>query len=105
MDKDFNKTFTQCPNCGSPDRFMESLGQELKDRKIANDKLQTFFSQVQGTLLDQRMTDRIPIGSSLPGFIVATDICTECGTIYAVKLIRTEGKFMGIQTPSGLKLN
>lgn len=97
MEKDFSKRNLVCPNCGSPDRFMEQLGQELKDRKLFKEEMRAYYEVKQGTLLDQSRVAFIPLGSMLPGFHIATDICMKCGTIYAVELVRTEGKFMGIQ--------
>ncbi len=97
MRTDFNKTFLVCPNCGNPNRFMEQLGQELKDKGWASEEVRTCLTSNQGTFLDKTRVNLIPIGSTVPGFLIETDICMNCGTVYAVKLVRTEGKFMGIQ--------
>ena len=107
MESNFAKDFKQCPNCGSDQRFMEQLGQELKDRKLAGEETNIYFSQASGTLMDGRKAAFMPIGIMLPGFQVATDICMDCGTIYAVRMVRLESKFMGVQKKviEGLNLN
>ena len=94
MDKNFRATFILCPNCGSNERFLESLAQELKDRGLADREWSFSFDARQGVVVDQERArqGRIPIGSELPGFAIRTDICMKCGTIYAVELIRLQGK-------------
>lgn len=105
MDKDYAKRFPVCPNCSGTDRFMEQLGQELKDRGLTPPETRVYMESKDGTLMNDKMVSRLPIGAIIPGFHIATDICMTCGTIYAVELVRTEGKFMGIQKSSGLQLN
>lgn len=92
MNISFHKNFTKCPACGSEDRFLEQLGNELKERKLARDEWKMSWDFRQGVVIDQQKAAGIPIGSELPGYIVATDICMNCGCVYATSLTRVSGK-------------
>jgi len=110
MDKDFHRTFTKCPVCklreelaeilGKPelklgsgeDRFLEQLGDELKERGLARAEWHFHLDVKQGVVLDQQKAATIPIGSEVPGYGLMTDICMDCGCIYAVDLTRNDAK-------------
>ena len=92
MDKDFHRTFTKCPCCGSEDRFLEQLGNELKARGLAREEWNFHLDIRQGVVLDQVKEAAIPIGSEVPGYGIATDICMDCGCIYAIDLTRNDVK-------------
>ena len=92
MEKDFSKQFTKCPSCGSEDRFFELLGQTLKDRKLARDEWNFHYEVKQGFAVDQQKAAAIPIGSEVPGYGIVTDVCMNCGNIYAVDLSRLDVK-------------
>lgn len=91
MDKKFHKTFLICPSCSSPKRFLESLGQEMKDRGLARSEWRIVYELKQGVVADPDRAVLLPIGITIPGFYIATDICMECGTVYAIELTRLEG--------------
>ena len=88
MDKDFHRTFTKCPCCGSEDRFLEQLGNELKARGLAREDWNFHLDVKQGVVVDKNREAAIPIGSELPGYGIMTDICMDCGCIYAIDLER-----------------
>jgi len=92
MDKNFHRTFTKCPCCGSEDRFLEQLGNELKDRGLARPEWQFHLDVRQGVAIDQQKAAAIPIGSELPGYGIMTDICMDCGCIYAIDITRIDMK-------------
>jgi len=92
MDKDFHRTFTKCPCCGSEDRFLEQLGNELKDRGLARDEWNFHLDVKQGIVLDQTKEAAIPIGSEVPEYGLITDICIDCGCVYAIDLTRNDVK-------------
>jgi DNA-directed RNA polymerase subunit RPC12/RpoP len=98
MDKDFKAEFNQCPNCGSTRQFLNELGQELKDRNIARQEWRQHYDVRQGIVIDQNRAVLLPVGSILPGYYITTDICMDCGTLYATRLARIEGK-TGIAQP------
>ena len=91
MDKDFDVEFKQCPNCGSTIRFCEELGKELVDRGLARPEWQFNMDVRTGVVMDKTQQSKLLMCASLPGFHILTDICMDCGTIYATRLIRLEG--------------
>lgn len=92
MDKNFHVTFDQCPNCGSTQQFFQQLGQELKDRGLARSEWNMHYDSRQGVAVDQLKQNLMLVGTSLPGFIIVTDICMDCGTVYAVELRRIDAQ-------------
>lgn len=92
MDKDFHKTFTKCPCCGSEDRFLEQLGNELKARGLAREEWNLHLDVRQGVAVDPTKEATIPIGSEVPGYGIITDACMNCGCVYAVDLTRADVK-------------
>jgi len=88
---EFNKDFNQCPNCGSESRFMEAMGKELVERNLAPDKWKQAYDFKAGVVSEPNHTPlRLLAGAKLPAYTIVTDICTECGTVYAVKLDRKD---------------
>jgi len=110
MDKDFHRTFTKCPLCalreelaeilGKPelklgsgeDRFLEQLGNTLKERGLAREEWNFHMDVKSGVVLDQQKAASIPIGSEVPRYGFMTDICMDCGCMYAVDLTRNDAK-------------
>ena len=92
MDKDFNRDFNKCPCCGGSDIFLEQLSNELKGRGLAREEWRMYFDVRQGVVVDQQKEAAIPYGSEVPGFAIKTDICMDCGCVYAVNLTRTDAK-------------
>ncbi len=97
MDTDFSKEFKECPNCKSTERFFEELNKALKGRGLVPPEHRLYLEVKQNAPISKQVLERLPIGSEIPGFAYATDICTGCGTIYTVALQRVEMK-KGIQT-------
>lgn len=81
-----DKKFPICPACGSKERFFESLSQELKDKGFARPEWDMCLDLKQGAVVDPMKQERIPIGSEVPGYFFKTDICLNCGLIYAIQL-------------------
>ncbi len=92
MDKDFHRTFTKCPCCGSEDRFFEQLGNTLKERGLAREDWNFHLDVKQGAVVDPTKEAAIPIGSEVPGYGIITDVCMACGCIYAIDLTRNDVK-------------
>jgi len=92
MDKDFHRTFTKCPCCGSENRFLEQLGNTLKERGLAREEWNFHLDVKQGHMVDPTKEAAIPIGSEVPGYGLITDICMNCGCVYAIDLTRNDVK-------------
>ncbi len=92
MDKDFHREFKKCPACGSENRFLEELGNELKERGLAREEWIMHLDVREGHVVDQVKEAAIPIGSDVPAFGIITDVCMDCGCIYAGVLQRRDAK-------------
>ena len=92
MEHEFEKKFDKCPCCGSEERFFEEMGKELKERGLAREEWDFHLDIRQGLVVDQQKEASIPIGSEVPKFGLVTDICLECGCVYAPVLVRTNSK-------------
>ena len=92
MDKDIHMEFTKCPCCGSEDRFFEQIGNTLKERGLARDEWNFHLDVKQGVVVDPTKEIAIPIGSEVPGYGIITDVCMECGCVYAIDLTRNDVK-------------
>jgi len=92
MDKDFHRSFNKCPCCGSEDRFFEQLGNSLKERGLAREEWDFRLEISQGFVVDPAKEAAIPIGSEIPGYGIMTDICMNCGCVYAIDLTRNDAK-------------
>lgn len=90
MDKNFHKVFDKCPNCGSSLQFLKELGDEVKAKGQARQNWNMRLDVKQGLVFDPVKQLTVLIGAKLPGYAIMTDICMECGTIYAVELRRIE---------------
>ena len=108
MDKQFHKKFGTCPGtkqdgtpCGGTQRFMEELGKELKAMHLARSGWNPRFDVKTGVPMDKGWQGIPPVGAVLPGFEIMTDICMDCGTLYAIEIRRIEGV---VQRRSGLQL-
>ncbi len=84
--------FKKCPNCSSELRFAEQLAGELKSKGWAMPDFTFCLQIVRTPIIDKRVQAKIPIGSSVPGMHIHTDICMECGTVYAVRIMREDVK-------------
>ena len=87
-DTGFSKEFLECPACHSTKRFFETMTKELKERGLAGEDFNFRLDAKRGVVADPKRQASILIGTSLPAFEFATDICENCGTIYVVKLQR-----------------
>jgi uncharacterized Zn finger protein len=87
-----DKEFTRCPVCGSEERFMESLAQKVIKQGIASKDWRLFYDVRHGVAIDPERTIIMPVGLRVPAYFVATDICMNCGTIYAVIISEGEAR-------------
>lgn len=81
-----DKTFDSCPVCKSTNRFFESLSNDLKTRGLARPEWSLCWDVRQGVVVDPAREKSMPIGSEAASYGVKTDICLDCGCIYAINL-------------------
>jgi len=92
METTWIKEFTQSQNCGSTERFCRNMAKELRERGLAREEWNFYFDDRMGAAIDPSKAPMLIIGTSIPGYHICTDICEDCGTIYAVKLERVPAK-------------
>lgn len=85
-------TFDKCPNCGSTKRFAGSVAHEENERLgKTDDKMVYGLNQMTGAIMVQARQKGLIHGMKVPLVMAITDICLDCGTLYAVQLQRAEG--------------
>jgi len=99
MDKNFSKQFTKCPCCGSESRFLEEMAKELKERGLAREEWSFHYDIRQGAVVDRAKEASMPIGSEVPGFGITTEICVNCGCVYAIDITRIDKKKTVVPSP------
>lgn len=92
MEHEFEKKFDKCPCCGSEERFFEGMGKEMKERGLAREEWNFHLDVKQGIVVDQQKEASIPIGTEVPQFGYVTNICLECGCVYAPVIVRQNSK-------------
>lgn len=97
--------FKKCPACGSEEpTFVESLANEVKERKLMRPELSFYafivpVGPLYGTVRDASKEAQIPIGSKFPAYRIFLDACTNCGCFFARKLVRNDSvKTLNMET-------
>ncbi len=95
--------FVKCPVCGSTKRFADSVAAEERAKGLMGDDVPAGVWEFAGPIFDPRRVDKMLVGSMVPGIRVVTDVCLDCGTMYAVRLIREEFplQLMKLERPPG----
>lgn len=88
MEVNETKTFDKCPVCGSTERFFESLVKEMKEKGTASEGFTFSYHSAMGVVIDKATMDSLPYETELPAYALETDICMNCGVVYARKLVR-----------------
>ena len=99
MPNTLRKTIDTCPTCGGTDLFFKSLTQLVKDRHLAKPDYSLHLISHQGLAIDLKTTSNLLIGSTVPGFKIAIDICKSCGTVFATELQQLEVSTKAAPTP------
>ena len=86
------REFTKCPACGGENKMFEQMGKEIIERGLSKEDMKFYYDMKSNALANQDILNKLPIGSEIPAFAIATDICLDCGCIYAVRLERTNAK-------------
>ena len=92
MSKNWEKEFDKCPACGANKPFFKGIVDELKQAGRVPKDWNFWLDMKQGVVFPPNKLPMLPIGALLPGYQFSTDICSECGCIYAVGLARKEAK-------------
>jgi len=87
-----DKEFSKCPACGAESPYFQMIAEELKEAGRVPDGWNFYLDKKQGIVFPPDRLAVLPIGAEVPGFQFMTDICSECGCIYCVKLVSTVAK-------------
>jgi len=83
--------FDTCPNCGSTRRLAGSVAEEENERLgKTDDPIVYGLYQMSGAIIVQSRQKHLIHGMKAPIVIAVTDVCLDCGTLYAVQLQRGE---------------
>ena len=84
--------FPKCPNCGSSRRLAGEATAYMRSKGWVLDDYNYYTHIIKGIPTDQRVMNKIPLGSSIPAIWAGMDICLDCGTVWAVKVVSTKGQ-------------
>ncbi len=84
-----NINFGSCPACKSTNRFFKTMSNDLKTRGLARPEWSLCWDVRQGVVIDPTKEATMPIGSEAVSYGVKTDICLDCGCIYAINISAT----------------
>ena len=82
--------FDKCPVCGSSKRFAEMVAEEQREKGLLGEGLKYGIYQVGGPILDPGKVGQMLVGAMVPAITALLDVCLDCGTVYAVRLERSE---------------
>ena len=110
MEREFDKKIPKCPVCrlreelaqilGKPElaigdgeeRFFEQMAEEMKERGLTRPEWHFHYDIQKGVVVDHEKIASIPIGSEVPAYGLMTDVCLDCGCVYATDIIRYNSK-------------
>lgn len=83
-------TFDKCPNCGSERRLMEELVKEQREQGKIQENTKPCLQMLSSIAAPPQALIAGLVGALHPVGIAITDACMDCGTVYAVQLLRGE---------------
>ena len=98
IDKNLSKEFPKCPCCKAESALVHNIGKEMKDQHLAREDWTPCMDVKQGIVLDQNYKVLLPVGKIVnAGYVIQTDVCTECGCVWAVKVQRAPARISAQQ--------
>lgn len=85
-------TYVKCPACGSKKRHYEHASEKAIKMGIAEAGFLMPYMHDNRAVVDPRKDRFLPTGTEAPTVISATEICMECGCVYAPMVIQAKGK-------------
>lgn len=80
------RSFSQCPCCGSKERFFEDIAEQARIDGIATDKYSLVYTSYSNAAGEAKKLNSLPVGAKIPAYSIATDVCSSCGCVYAIEL-------------------
>jgi len=84
----FPKVRDRCPNCGCPDREMESMVKGEKEKGRLDSNAQAFLQIWSTGVMDPKRAQIL--GAPILTMTSFVDACCKCGTLYVVRAQRGE---------------
>ncbi len=97
----YPKIYNCCPVCRSKLRFFEELSAEAKVNGAALANFQMSLNVAEGACADKRIANNLKPGTPVATFMVKTDVCLNCGCVYAVFVNKRVAK---VSLPTATKL-
>jgi len=71
--------------------FLGQLGEEIKSMGFTRGGDWKYcLDSKSGPVIDDKTTNKIPVGVEIPGYGIMTDVCPICGTVYSTHLSRID---------------
>ena len=85
---DYPLHFDSCPNCGHKSTIIAEEVQLEKDAGRMSQKANVPIMQTRTAIFDQGRRSVLTIRSLAPAIIASYDVCSKCGTMYAIEVIK-----------------
>lgn len=92
-------SFDKCPVCGSERRLMGELVKEQKEKGKMPEDTQACLQLLSAAAFSPMSAATTLIGEKVPTGTAILDACLDCGTVYAVQLLRGEVRLQIQQMP------
>lgn len=93
-DKEGNTKYQygKCPACGSKKRHYEDMCEKAIKAELAQPGFLVPYNYNSRVIADKLKLDAAPLGSEVPSIASATEICKDCGCVYAPMVITGKAK-------------
>ena len=79
--------YVKCPACGSKKRHYEKVSEKAAEADLAKPGFLVPFNYDSRVVAEKMKLDIAPIGTGAPSITTATEVCMDCGCVYAVMVI------------------
>lgn len=78
---ELSKEFNECPNCKGRNFLYKAVANKLIAEGTAEKDFKAFLQAMQSPIVDKR--HKPIIGDNVPVVELMTDVCLDCGTVFA----------------------
>lgn len=83
-------TYPHCPACRSKKRHFEKMCEKAVKAGTGKPGVDAPFQQFTRNFVDRSLEPTLPVGTEVPSIQLKTDICMDCGCVYAVIVVHTK---------------
>lgn len=84
--------YVKCPACGSKKRHYERISAEAIKAGTVGPEFLIPFQHDSRLVVESIKEATLPVGSEVPSIMAATEICMDCGCVYAPMVIIGKAK-------------